>query len=199
VADAGRVIAGRARGIRLEAPGGDTRPLGDRLKEALFATLEPQLREAAVLDLFAGSGAGGIEALSRGARLVVFVERAPDAIGVIGRNLDRTHLAGPGAAIRHGDALAYLSERAAADGPFDVALVDPPYADGGPLMAALESLGRAAPRTMTVGGVVVAKHRWRTALPTRVGLLASARQRRFGETMLTFFRVEDPAAPSEAR
>ena len=75
MADAGRVIAGRARSIRLAAPGPATRPLGDRVKQTLFAILEPDLRGATVVDLFAGSGAAGIEALSRGAAQAILVER----------------------------------------------------------------------------------------------------------------------------
>ena len=85
MADAGRVIAGRARGIRLAGPGGETRPLGDRVKQTLFAILEPDLPDARVLDLFAGSGAAGLEALSRGAGHVTFVERDPAAVRVIAR------------------------------------------------------------------------------------------------------------------
>ena len=99
MADAGRVIAGRARGIRLAAPGPTTRPLADRVKETLFAILEPDLIGARVLDLFAGSGAGGIEALSRGAGSAVFVERDAGAAKVIAANLTRTHLAGPTARV----------------------------------------------------------------------------------------------------
>jgi len=75
MSDAGRVIAGSARGTRLRAPGEGTRPFGDRVKQTLFAILEPDLPGANVLDLFAGSGAGGIEALSRGAAMATFVER----------------------------------------------------------------------------------------------------------------------------
>ena len=95
--DAGRVIAGRARGIRLAGPADGTRPLGDRVKETLFAILEPDLAGARFLDLFAGSGAAGIEALSRGAAHATFVERDTAAAKVIAGNLDRTHLAGPAA------------------------------------------------------------------------------------------------------
>ena len=82
MADAGRVIAGTARGIRLEAPGPGTRPLADRVKQTLFAILEPDLPGARVLDLFAGSGAAGIEALSRGAASATFVEHDAGATKV---------------------------------------------------------------------------------------------------------------------
>src|SRR5215212_12095443 len=87
--EAGRIISGSAAGRRLLAPGPGTRPLADRVKQTLFAILEPDLAGATVLDLFAGSGAGGIEALSRGAGRAVFVERDPRAAGVIRENLRR--------------------------------------------------------------------------------------------------------------
>ena len=85
VADAGRVIAGRAKGMRLRAPGEGTRPMGDRVKQTLFAILEPALRGATVVDLFAGSGSGGVEALSRGAAAAWFVEKDAGACREIGR------------------------------------------------------------------------------------------------------------------
>src|SRR5690349_15538735 len=92
MADAGRVIAGSAKGIRLRAPGSGTRPLADRVKQTLFAILERDLWNARVLDLFAGSGAAGIEALSRGAAAATFVESDRDAVGVIRANLRATAL-----------------------------------------------------------------------------------------------------------
>ena len=93
--DGGRVIAGTARSIRLDAPGPGTRPLGDRVKQTLFAVLDPVLPGSRFLDLFAGSGAAGIEALSRGAVHATFVERDPGAARVIVANLARTHLGSP--------------------------------------------------------------------------------------------------------
>ena len=112
--DAGRVIAGRARGIRLAGPGGDTRPMGDRVKQTLFAILEPDLPDARVLDLFAGSGAAGIEALSRRAGEVTFVERDPAAIRVIHANLDKAHLSGPGVRTVGTDVRRWLADGARA-------------------------------------------------------------------------------------
>ena len=108
MADAGRVIAGTARGIRLEAPGPGTRPLADRVKQTLFAILEPDLPGARVLDLFAGSGAAGIEALSRGAASATFVEHDAGAAKIISSNLARAGLAGPNAAIVCDDAARWL-------------------------------------------------------------------------------------------
>jgi 16S rRNA (guanine966-N2)-methyltransferase len=187
MADAGRVIAGSARGVRLAAPGPGTRPLTDRVKQTLFGILEPELGDAAVLDLFAGSGAGGIEALSRGAASADFVEKDPGACRVIAENLRRTRLEASGRVIRR-DAVAWLASAAAAaagTGPrYDLVLVDPPYADTASLVRVLEGVGPV----VREGGVVVSKHFWRDAPPARIGLLASERERRFGETALTFYR-----------
>lgn len=185
---AGRVIAGTARGTKLLAPGAGTRPLADRVKQALFAILEPVLRDATVLDLFAGSGAGGIEALSRGARSVTFVERDASTLRVLEANLERAHCSAAAVLVR-ADAIGWLERLATAALPaFGVVLIDPPYERTELLGAALERLGRpGAP--LTADAVVVAKHFWRDAPPARVGLLASDRVRRFGETSLTFYGV----------
>jgi 16S rRNA (guanine(966)-N(2))-methyltransferase RsmD len=193
MAEAGRVIAGSARGLRLKAPGEGTRPLADRVKQTLFAILEPDLSGANVLDLFAGSGAGGIEALSRGAARATFVERDAAAARVIAENLASTRLAERGRVIR-ADAAAYLNNEAAIDGPFDVVIVDPPYAETGLMADALLRLGSAEKPLLTDGCWVVAKHFWRTPPPEVAGLLASVRTRRFGETALTFYRKPEDAA-----
>ena len=185
MSDAGRVIAGTARGTRLIAPGEGTRPFGDRVKQTLFAILEPELPGARVLDLFAGSGAGGIEALSRGAAY---------AVGDRGR-------------VARADVLAYLGDRAVSDGPFDLVLIDPPYAEPKLLEAAIARLGVAGTPLLSAAAWVVAKHFWRTPPPSTVGLLASMRTRRFGETALTFYRqagsgpreTEESAAVTSAR
>ena len=187
MADAGRVIAGSAAGLRLEAPGATTRPLADRVKQTLFAILEPDLPGARFLDLFAGSGAGGIEALSRGAALTVFVERDAAAARTIERNVQRTRV-GPSRIVRT-DVPSYLGD--AAD-TFDIVLVDPPYAEVELLARVLKAVGRI----VRPGGRVVAKHFWRDKPPGRIGLLASERERRFGETALTFYR-RDPAEEGE--
>ena len=192
MADAGRVIAGSAKGIHLRAPGPGTRPLADRVKQTLFAILEPELADAHVLDLFAGSGAGGIEALSRGAASVTFIEKDQGAAAVIDANLRATSLAGPQAAIIRWDAVQWLAEPNVVE-PFDLVLVDPPYAQTEMLLRVLTMLGEAdAP--LTPGARVVAKHFWRDRPPERMGMLAVERERRFGETALTFYRREEAGA-----
>jgi 16S rRNA (guanine966-N2)-methyltransferase len=194
VADAGRVIAGTARGARLTAPGPGTRPLTDRVKQTLFGILEPDLDGARVLDLFAGSGAGAIEALSRGAASAVLVERDARAARVIGENLRRAGVEDRATIVRR-DAIAWLADAAHAEPGFDVVLMDPPYEDTTALLRALELCG-----TLVIGGgIVVAKHFWRDAPPAHVGMLASERERRFGETSLTFYRrVEADEEAGEA-
>ena len=193
MSEAGRVIAGSARGLRLRAPGEGTRPLADRVKQTLFAILEPDLADARVLDLFAGSGAGGIEALSRGAAAAVFVERDAGAARTIADNLASTHLAERGRIVRS-DVPAYLRDRAGEDGPFDLVLVDPPYVDTALMDATLAALADAGAGLIRSGAGGVAKHFWRTPPVQAIGLLASVRTRRFGETTLTFYRpTEEPA------
>ncbi|HYN69605.1 MAG TPA: RsmD family RNA methyltransferase [Candidatus Eisenbacteria bacterium] len=188
LADAGRVIAGSARGVRLRAPKSDARPLADRVKQTLFAILEPQLRGRAFLDLFAGSGAGGIEALSRGADRAVFVEREREAVAAIDANLRAAHFGEPQARVARADALGWLADAGARSGPFAVVLIDPPYDQPELLRSSLAAIEAAGPDgILATDGVAVAKHFWRDP-PASGGLLASVRERRFGETALTFHR-----------
>jgi len=201
--DAGRVIAGSAAGRRLAAPGPGTRPLSDRVKQTLFAILEPRLTGSRFLDLCAGSGAGGIEALSRGAAFAVLVEQDGRTCKTIAENLVRTGLGGPAAIVVRAEAGAWLAGQGGAPGgtagdrpgtgssggSFDLVLVDPPYDQPELLESLLASLGGpAAERLLAVDAIVVAKHFWRAAPPARIGLLRSTRERRFGETTLTFYR-----------
>jgi 16S rRNA (guanine966-N2)-methyltransferase len=196
------VIAGSARGARLVGAGEGTRPLGDRVKQTLFAILEPRIRDRPFLDLYAGSGAAGIEALSRGASLACFVEVDQNAIGAIRQNVAATGLTGA-AVIEQGRVAAWLRKRAASPSkaagepgpePFAVAFADPPYDAAGELDRTLARIAEAAPGgILAADGIVVAKHFWRHP-PAGNRLLASFRQERFGETMLTFYRWADAVA-----
>jgi 16S rRNA (guanine966-N2)-methyltransferase len=124
-----RVVAGQARGRRLAAPRGlDTRPTSDRVREAMFNALRSidALAGARVVDLFAGSGAMGIEALSRGAASCVFVERDPAAVAVIQQNLAHTGVSG-GSVVR-ADVMRWLAAHGRPATPWDLVLADPPYA-----------------------------------------------------------------------
>jgi 16S rRNA (guanine966-N2)-methyltransferase len=201
---AGRVIAGKARGRALVSPGEGTRPLGDRVKQALFAILEPAIRGRAFLDLFAGSGAAGIEALSRGAASAVFVERDAGAVAAIQRNLAATGLAGPAARVDRSQVGSWFNalekDGGRPAGPFAAILVDPPYDLPELLAASLDAIASAGPGAiLETDGVVIAKHFWKTPPPARIGLLRSARERRFGETSLTFLRWADADESEEDR
>ena len=152
-----RVIAGSAGGIRLAAPSGDAvRPTGDRERERLFAVIEPWLREADCLDLFAGSGALGIEALSRGARSCVFVERARRARRSVRSNLEKTGLA-ERAEVLGARASAALARLGSEERRFDLVFLDPPYDRPDLLRAALETL--LTLRLVKSEGLVAAEHR----------------------------------------
>jgi 16S rRNA (guanine966-N2)-methyltransferase len=184
--DAGRVVAGTARGIRLDAAEG-TRPLTDRVKESLFAALEASgALKGPFLDLFAGIGAAGIEALSRGAPSATFVEREGRACHVIGENLRRAHLETRGQVVR-ADTIIFLSGGSVETRtPFLATIVDPPYGDT-ILERTLELLGDEGRRWLEDDATVVAKHFWRDDPAEQVGNLVRMRQRRFGETMLSFY------------
>ena len=180
-----RVIAGAARGIVLIAPHDRaTRPITDRVKETLFGILGERVVDASVLDLYAGSGAIGIEALSRGAERAVFVEVARDALAALRENLRRARVA-ERATVHARDVLHFLGSPTG--DRYDLAFVDPPYAERD-ILAPLE---RLLPH-LGPGATVVVKHFWRSPPPPIRGL-AAWRERRFGETGLTFLeRAEEP-------
>ncbi len=181
-----RVIAGTARGVPISAPHDrGTRPITDRVKETLFAILGERVIDARVLDLYAGSGAIGIEALSRGAIAATFVEQSQTAVATLRANLDRTRLTAP-ASVRQQDVLRFLA--AAIGGPWDLVTLDPPYGE----RAILAPLEGVVP-LLAPGGMVVVKHFWRTAVTAPQGL-AAVRERRFGETTLTFL-ADDRRSP----
>lgn len=178
-----RVIAGSARGMILSAPrDAVTRPITDRVKETLFAILGDRVPGARALDLYAGSGAIGIEALSRGAEEVTFVERGRAALASLRANLERTGLGGR-AEVAAQDVERFLETTDLRE--WTLVTLDPPYVERamvGPL--------RALRRHLAPGAAVVLKHHWRTPAPGVEGL-AVVRQRRFGETMLTFMEAPD--------
>ena len=180
-----RVIAGSAGGLTLVAPRDrSTRPITDRVKETLFAILGDRVVGASVADLYAGSGAIGIEALSRGAEHAVFVEQGRAALDVIRQNLRKTRLDGSATVIGT-DVIRYLDAGSA--GPFDLAFLDPPY-EARDILAPLQ---RLRPH-LRAGAAVVVKHFWRSVVPDVEGL-AAWRERRFGETSLTFLEAVNEA------
>ena len=173
-----RVVAGRFGGRRLQAPPGrGTRPTSDRVREALFSTLGP-IAGARVLDLFAGSGALAIEALSRGAASALLVERDPRAVTVIRANLEALGLAAPEAVVHSGAARAALRSASARGDTYDLVFLDPPYRSapelGRELSAALEPL-------LSGGGRVVAESDRRAPLELTLPVV---HERRYGDTLI---------------
>jgi 16S rRNA (guanine966-N2)-methyltransferase len=183
-----RVIAGKAKGRTLVAPrGGATRPATDRIRETLFAILEPQLAGARVLDLFAGAGTFGIEALSRGAVHATFVERAKEAIAALRKNLAATHFA-DSAAIVEANVLSFLNEPPIE--PFDIAFSDPPFDDVAVANATLAHPGLAA---ALPGAIVVARfHRKHPTTPPPTATVIRVKE--IGEETLLFLRYSGLAA-----
>lgn len=178
-----RVITGTAKGCRLETLSGlDTRPTVERVKEGLFSAIAFEIEGRRVLDLFAGSGQMGIEALSRGAASCLFVDRSREAVAVIRRNLQAAKVASLATVIA-ADALDVLSHER---GPFDLVLLDPPYADG-LLLPCLEKLGTL----VSVGGAVLCESDRETELPDTVGSLQLQRTYRYGRVLVRLYRREE--------
>ncbi len=178
-----RVIAGTARGSRLDSlPGTDvTRPTVDRVKEAMFSAVQFLVEGARVLDLFAGSGQLGIEALSRGAGRCVFLDADRGACTVVRRNLKATGLA-QRAEVREGMAQGYLSRCAER---FDLVLMDPPYRNG-----TVPELLPLVEAVMAPGGVVMAETEYGAPLPERCGSLRLKKQYKYGTVALTRYEKE---------
>jgi len=176
-----RIIAGSRKGARIFAPKNETRPTGDRVREAAFNLIGP-VDGARVLDLFAGSGAMGLEALSRGAQRATFVENDRDACRTITRNLDK--LALEGATVLCQDALTALRADARTGARYDLVFVDPPYRRFSSLQSALiEHL----PEILTPGGTIVVE----TAATEEPELpLQKRTSRRYGSARLTVFQHE---------
>ena len=173
-----------ARGVRLVAPRGyDVRPTLDRVRESFFNILSPRIEGSRFLDLYAGTGANGIEALSRGADSATFVDNDPRSLAVIKRNLDAAKLR------QHADVrrlpLPEGLRTLWADGrTYDLVFADPPFAatEYDRLLSAIDSAG-----VLAEGGLIVVEHSGRVALPDELGRIARFRECKYGEISLSFF------------
>ncbi|HZV75032.1 MAG TPA: 16S rRNA (guanine(966)-N(2))-methyltransferase RsmD [Conexibacter sp.] len=173
-----RIVAGRYGGRRLVAPAGSaTRPTSDRVREALFQRLGP-LDDAVVLDLFAGSGALALEALSRGARRAVLVDSAPAAIRAARANLAALGVGPDLAEVRRQDVRAFLRSARAAGHEYDLVLLDPPYRLAAELGRELSPLLRGV---LAAGGLVVTESDRRAPLDLDLPLTD---ERRYGDTVI---------------
>jgi 16S rRNA (guanine(966)-N(2))-methyltransferase RsmD len=193
-----RVIAGKYRSRILKSLKGNAlRPTSDRLRETLFNVLGQRVVGSRFLDVFAGTGAVGIEALSRGAIQVVFIENHAPAAVLIRRNLESLGI-NSGAQVLPLDALRALEKLAARhkpiDAPFDFVFVDPPYAEKERYDSVLGFLGSAP--FLGNGSLVIAEHRRTFELPQRIGRLLQTRILRQGDAALSFFEHQ-AAEPEE--
>lgn len=179
-----RIIAGSVRGRRLKAPPGkQTRPTSDRVREALFSILGPPPDDAWVLDLFAGSGALGLEALSRGAQRAVFVEESKVAMQTLRQNIDDLELS-KAVQVHQAEALRSLRRLAQGDRAFHWIFIDPPYAS---TLAeqCLHEIGAASMLAST--GTVIVEHDRRSEPGEVFGTLVKTDTRRYGDTCVSLY------------
>lgn len=182
-----RVIAGTYRSRPLVAPKGlDTRPTSDRLRETLFNVLAPRIEGAVFLDLYAGSGAVGIEAMSRGAGEAIFVENAEPALKAIRQNLASLGIKG-GYALEARTAAAALKRLAASDRTADIVFLDPPYAGAGEYENTLSLLGGECASLLSPNAIVIAEHIRKHEPGERFGQLHRYRLLRQGDAALSFY------------
>lgn len=178
-----RVITGSARGVRLRTPDGlETRPTAERVKEAAFSMIQFEIEGRRVLDLFAGTGQLGIEALSRGAARAVFVDERREAVALVRENLRRTRLEERAETVLS-DALSYLGR--CAPGSFDLILLDPPYAAAA-LKMALERISEID--ILSEGGIILCERPAGRPHPGEFPGLAAGKDHRYGKTILSLYR-----------
>ncbi|MCH5300514.1 MAG: 16S rRNA (guanine(966)-N(2))-methyltransferase RsmD [Ruminococcus sp.] len=178
-----RVITGTAKGRRLETLSGEeVRPTTDKIKEAVFSIIQFHIQGRRFLDLFAGSGQMGIEALSRGAAEAVFVDNRKQAVEIVRKNLNTTKLA-DNAKVLNTDSIGFLSMKS---GEFDIAFLDPPY-NKGILQKALELL----PQVMRKSGVILCENPVDEQLPEQLGDFILDRQYRYGKIKITTYKHKE--------
>jgi 16S rRNA (guanine966-N2)-methyltransferase len=177
-----RIIAGSRKGHTIHAPKGlDTRPTSDRVRENVFNIVAPWVEDARVLDLYAGSGAMGLEALSRGAKSATFMEADPEAVRAIERNLDRLRLTG--ATVLRLDARTGLAHEVTAGRKYDLVLADPPYE-----MTDYQPLARYLARVLADDGLFVLESA--AKIEPELPGLAVRTTRKYGSTRVTVYEHE---------
>lgn len=187
-----RIIAGTAGGIRIKTPDTEkTRPTLERVKESVFSMLQPYLEGAMVLDLFAGSGSLGLEALSRGAARAVFVDESKLCKAIISENIQKTRMTEK-ATVYQADVSKAISLLAHKGEKFDMVFMDPPYSRQfvNKILQLLEESD-----IIIENGVVAVEHHEDEQPPERLGRLEKVRSRRYGDTIFSFFVI----APADDR
>jgi len=182
-----RVISGEAKGHKLKTPkGNSTRPTSDKVKGSIFNIIAPIISDKEVLDLFAGTGSLGIEALSRGARRAVFVDKSRECHQIIKENLSHTKFT-ERAEIHVMDVCSALNMLSQKDNKFDIIFLDPPYGKG----LVDETLACIADtNVLKQDTLIIAEHDVKDVVPECVGALKNFRQQKYGDTIISFYRQE---------
>jgi 16S rRNA (guanine966-N2)-methyltransferase len=185
-----RVTGGIGKGRKLKVPAGSrVRPTSDKVKQALFNILGERVADASFLDLFAGAGGIGIEALSRGAGRVVFVDASRASLNVVNHNIEQTGFEERSQAVL-AKAESFLKKPS---GSYDIVFLDPPYADEMlPLLELIAGAGILKP-----GSIVIAEHFKKQPSPARAGDLTLYREAKYGDTVLAFYKIgsQETVAP----
>ena len=176
------MTGGIGKGRRLKVPAGSrVRPTSDKVKQALFNILGEKVIDAVFLDLFAGAGGIGIEAISRGAGIVVFVDASRDSLNVVKQNIDQTGFSDR-ANVVISKAETFLKKPS---GPYDIVFLDPPYAEEmSPLLEIIGGAGILKPHA-----IVIAEHFKKQSSPKNAGCLSLYREARYGDTVLAFYKL----------
>lgn len=185
-----RIIAGKYRGRNLKSPPSlEVRPTSDRLRETLFNIIAPRIQGVRFLDLCAGSGAIGIEALSRGAAHVTFVDRSRKMCGLVEANLDLCRVPENETEVLQSEAEDFLRRVLARkqNQPWDIVFFDPPYAID--YLPILEKVGRQASNLLTEEGLLIVEHHHKNLLKDEVGQIVRTRTVKQGDSALSFFQI----------
>ena len=185
-----RIIAGKYRGRNLKSPPSlEVRPTSDRLRETLFNVIAPRIEGARFLDLCAGSGAVGIEALSRGASDVTFVDKSRKMCALVEANLDLCRIPEEETKVVQAEAADYLARsRKQKVAPWDIVFFDPPYATD--YLQVLELLGETSGKLLADEGVLVVEHHHKNRLPEELGSIIRSRILKQGDSALSFFSLK---------
>lgn len=183
-----RIIAGTARGRTIDAPRGrETRPVTDMIRESLFNIWQFAIEDAELLDLFAGSGCMGIEALSRGARKVVMVDAGAEPVRVMKANLAKTGLATRPNEVLKADVFDVIERFGRTHRTFDIVYVDPPFTEAEIFAPLMEALSNGA--LLKEGGTLAIRSSKRMDLPEAIGVLTKVREKRYGASTVHFYQA----------
>lgn len=183
-----RVISGKARGLKLNAPkNDDVRPTTDRVKESLFNMINPYIMDSNILDLFAGTGSLGIECLSRGANKCIFVDNSKESINIVKSNIKKARVESESIVLNL-DFKSAINSLSLKNEKFDVIFMDPPYYKN-MFSDALGSIDNN--NLLKEDGIIVVEHDTKDKFPDDIGRLYKSRDKKYGNTTLTFYKVEE--------